>query len=114
MIKDNGHAGEWDQDMLANDGWDEQQLKEWGVPIDWDGNVNPDELNDEFSLADGEKEPFQSMTFTLADEQAEFIRNALITAQSMTEFKYIKTLGNNNKNGNALYFLVSQWEEQKT
>jgi ParB-like chromosome segregation protein Spo0J len=36
MIKDNGHAGEWDQDMLANDGWDAEQLKEWGVPIDWD------------------------------------------------------------------------------
>lgn len=36
MVKDNGHHGEWDTDMLANDGHDLEQLKEWGVPIDWD------------------------------------------------------------------------------
>ena len=36
MIIDNTHNGEWDTDMLANDGWDEEQLKEWGVPIDWE------------------------------------------------------------------------------
>ena len=36
MIKDNISAGEWDQDMLANDGWDAEQLQEWSVPIDWD------------------------------------------------------------------------------
>jgi len=50
MIKDNGHAGEWDQDMLANDGWDAEQLKEWGVPIDWEpvqeteGLTDPDDV----------------------------------------------------------------------
>jgi hypothetical protein len=33
MIKDNISAGEWDQDMLANDGWDEELLQDWGVDI---------------------------------------------------------------------------------
>jgi DNA modification methylase len=50
IIKDNGHSGEWDQDMLANDGWDTEELKEWGVPIDWDpvqeteGLTDPDDV----------------------------------------------------------------------
>lgn len=50
MIKDNGHSGEWDQDMLANDGWDAEQLQEWGVPIDWEpvqeaeGLTDPDDV----------------------------------------------------------------------
>ena len=30
-----------------------------------------DEFGDNFSLADGDKAPFQQMTFTLSDEQAE-------------------------------------------
>jgi len=114
MIKDNGHSGEWDQDMLANDGWDEQQLKEWGAPIDWEPDLNAADLSDEFSLPDGDKPPFQSLTFTLADEQAEYVRNALADAKQLEEFKYIETMGNDNRNGNALYFLVSQWVEQKT
>jgi len=50
MIKDNASSGEWDHDMLANDGWDVEQLKEWGVPIDWEpvqeteGLTDPDEI----------------------------------------------------------------------
>jgi len=50
----------------------------------------------------------------LADEQAERIKNALADAKQLEEFKYIETMGNDNRNGNALYFLVSQWVEQKT
>ena len=49
MIKDNASSGEWDQDMLANDGWDAEELKEWGVPIDWEppqpeGLTDPDDV----------------------------------------------------------------------
>jgi len=36
MIKDNGHHGEFDTDMLANGKHDPEQLQEWGVFIDWD------------------------------------------------------------------------------
>ena len=36
MIKDNGHHGEWDTDILANGPHEPEQLQEWGVPIDWD------------------------------------------------------------------------------
>jgi len=112
IIKDNLAFGEWDWDMLANE-WDATELKEWGLDV-WTPEIDPDQLGEEFSLAEGDKPPFQSLTFTLADEQAEFIKNALADAKGFEEFKYIETMGNDNSNGNALYLLVSQWAAQRT
>jgi len=111
IVKDNVGFGEWDWDILANE-WDATQLDEWGLDV-WQPEIDPDQLGEEFSLADGDKPPFQSLTFTLADEQAEFIKNALADAKALEEFKYIETMGNDNSNGNALYFLVSQWVERR-
>lgn len=36
-VLDNVHAGEWDMDMLANEGWDTGDLHAWGmdIPKDW-------------------------------------------------------------------------------
>ncbi len=47
MIKDNGHHGEWDMDILANGQHDPEQLQEWGVPIDWDKPEPEDEPKDQ-------------------------------------------------------------------
>ena len=98
--------------MLANE-WDAEELNKWGLET-WQPDLDGDDLSDEFTLPDGDKPPFQSLTFTLADEQAEYVRNALADAKQLEEFKYIETMGNDNRNGNALYFLVSQWVEQRT
>lgn len=43
MIKDNGHHGEWDMDILGNSNHEPEQLQEWGVPIDWDKPEQEDE-----------------------------------------------------------------------
>ena len=111
IIKDNVAFGEWDWDMLANE-WQATELEQWGLDV-WTPEIDPNQLGEEFSPADGDKPPFQSLTFTLADEQAEFIKNALADAKALEEFKYIETMGNDNSNGNALYFLVSQWAGQR-
>ena len=50
-------------------------------------------------LADGDRDPFQKMTFTLHDEQAEAIKEALIKSKSMGSFG---DTGNENGNANAL------------
>jgi len=50
-------------------------------------------------LADGDREPFQQMTFTLHDEQAEQVKAAIDKAKALGDF--IDT-GNENGNGNAL------------
>ena len=58
---------------------------EWGEALD--------------GLPDGEKAPFQQMTFTLADEQAASVKAAMDKAKDAGPF--VDT-GNENSNGNAL------------
>ena len=111
LIKDNVGFGEWDFEVLANE-WDNEQLEEWG--LDLPGfDIDADELGDDFSLPDGDKAPFQQMTFTLADEQAEQIKNAIGDIKQTEEYKYAETMGNENSNGNALYLIIMQWAEQR-
>lgn len=111
IIKDNVSGGEWDWEMLANE-WDADELQEWGLDlIGFDLNAN--ELGEDFTLPDGDKAPFQQMTFTLADEQAEQIKNAISDIKQTEEYKYAETMGNENSNGNALYLIVTQWAGQR-
>lgn len=111
IIKDNVGFGEWDWEIIAND-WDADQLTDWGLDIPG-FDLNIDELGEEFSLPDGDKAPFQQMTFTLADEQATIIKNAIADIKETEEYKFAETMGNENSNGNALYLIVSQWAEQR-
>ena len=110
VIKDNVGFGEWDWDILANS-WDTQELTEWGMDV-WQ-SMEDLETSDEFSLPDGDKEPFQKQTFTLADTQVEQIKNAISDIKQTEEYKYVETFGNENGNGNALYLIIKQWVEQK-
>ena len=110
IIKDNVGFGQWDWDLLAND-WLDQNLSDWGLDIP--EILNLDELNTDFDLPDGDKEPFQKKSFVLSDEQVQLIDAKISEAKKTTEFKYVETFGNENSNGNALYFLIMQWEEQK-
>lgn len=82
----------------------EAVCEEWGVEI----GVS-DEFGTDFNLPGGDKAPFQQMTFTLADEQAEQIKNAIADIKKTEEYKYAETMGNENSNGNALYLIVMQW-----
>ena len=111
IIKDNVGFGEWDWDSLANE-WDAVELEAWG--LDLPGyDLDADKLGTDFSLPDGDKAPFQQMTFTLADEQAEQIKNAIADIKETEEYKYCETMGNENSNGNALYLIIMQWAEQR-
>jgi hypothetical protein len=110
IVKDNVGYGEWDWNDLANN-WDSDQLEEWGLDIP--GFSDVEDLGENFSLPDGDKAPFQQMTFTLADEQAIQIKNAIDDIKGTEEYKYAETMGNENSNGNALYLIIMQWAEQK-
>jgi hypothetical protein len=110
IVKDNVGYGEWDWSDLANN-WDSDQLEEWGLDIP--GFSDVEDLGENFSLPDGDKAPFQQMTFTLADEQAIQIKNAIDEIKGSEEYKYAETMGNENSNGNALYLIIMQWAEQK-
>lgn len=89
-------------------------VNEWGLG-DFDSiNINMGNLSDDFSLKSGDREQFQQMTFTLADEQAVFIKNAISDISKTDEYKYMETMGNANANGNALYLIITKWQAQKT
>jgi hypothetical protein len=110
IIKDNAGFGEWVWNMLANE-WDVEDLDKWGLDLPL--ILNPEQFGDEFKLPEGDKAPFQQMTFTLADEQAIQIQNAIADIKISNEYKYMETMGNENSNGNALYLIIMQWAEQR-
>ena len=91
--------------------WDIEELDEWGLELPV--TMSTDELGEEFNLPDGDKEPFQQMTFTQADQQAVVIKNAIDIIRGTEEFKYVETYANENGNGNALYLIITQWVEQR-
>lgn len=103
----------WDTEMLALEiadlrlddvdlellGFDEEALG---------GLLDPmiDHLDEMPPLADGDRAPFQQMTFTLHDEQAEIVATALATAKRGGPF-----VGpNENSNGNALARICSAYQ----
>ena len=109
IIKDNVGFGEWEWDILGNE-WNSVKLDEWGLDS-WQ-NIDDIETSDEFNLPDGDKLPFQKLSFNLADEQVHQINNAINKIKLTEEYKYVETFGNDNTNGNALYLIISQWVEQ--
>ena len=96
------HADELDLGLLGFDAGELEKLMGFEV-----GDIQPPEL------ASGDRQPFQQMTFTLADEQAEQIKNAIAEIKQTEEYKYAETMGNENSNGNALYLIIMQWAEQR-
>lgn len=111
IIRDNVNNGQWDEKQLKN--WNDDELKEWGVDLPEDWGISPDDFGDGFSLPNGNKSPFQQITFTLSDEQADMIRRAIKEIKQTDLYKYTESFGNENANGNALFLIIRQWEEQK-
>lgn len=108
IVKDNVGFGEWDWDILGNE-WNSVQLEDWGMD-NWQ-NIDDIETSDEFSLPEGDKEPFQQQTYTLADKQATEIKNAIADIKKTDQFKYVETFDNENSNGNALYTIILEWKK---
>ena len=95
--------------------WDLQVLQEMGEEVDLGDWWKDDELDSLLAkvdlpsegdwgetlgaLPDGDRAPFQQMTFTLHDEQAEQVKAALEVAKDMGDFT---DSPNENSNGNAL------------
>jgi ParB-like chromosome segregation protein Spo0J len=111
-IADNrtSELAEWDDDILAAQlqglltedealldaaGFDEDELAKMLDEFDADEVLPP-------GLADGDREPFRQMTFTVHDSQHEVIEAALKTAKANGGGESVV---NENSNGNALAFI---------
>ena len=98
----------WDNELLALELQELDDLTELDFNLDLTGfseielanliGVTADEVGLP-ELRDGDKEPFQQMTFMLHDEQAEQVSAAITIAKAMGEFTESQ---NENSNGNAI------------
>ena len=61
-------------------------------------------------LPDGDRDPFQQKTFTLHDEQASVIDDAILKAKTSP---LIDTGLNENSNGNAIAWICESWLESQ-
>ena len=86
-------------ELLAASGFTEDELEGLLKGLGDDAIDNGDLANAIGGLPDGDKSPFQQMTFTVTDAQTAKIKAALDAAKDVGEF--IDT-GNENSNGNAL------------
>lgn len=96
-----GASGDWDWEEL--EGWDTGDLLTWGFS-ELELGIAPDD--NEWGGAMGglpteDKAPFQQMTFTLHDSQAEQVKRAISIASKMD----FTDSPNQNGNGNALAFI---------
>lgn len=113
-----------DNKLALNAGWDDELLRieldelgEMGFDLELTG-FSLDEIEElDFDegeevgmpdLPDGDKEPFQQKTFTLHDEQAAIVDDAVTLARTSP----LSDTGlNENSNGNALALICQQWLE---
>jgi len=108
-----------DNKLALNSGWDEEML---GLELadlremDFDlgllgfseeelGSFDIEE-SDMPDLSDADKQPFQQMTFTVHDEQAEDVESAIRKAKQMG---HGESAVNENSNGNALAFICQSF-----
>ncbi len=103
-VRLNKNVGSWDFDSLANF-FDIDELFEWGFKDEELFSFDKD-YSEEFSLPDGDKSPYQQMTFTVSDEQAEIIKEKIKLAKK-NDFG---ETGNKNNNGNALWWICQSYE----
>ena len=77
--------------------------------LDW-GVVQDDCFGTDFELPSGDKGNIQQITFTLSNLQAELVNDLISEIQKTEEFKQYNGFesDNANKNGNALYLLLSR------
>ena len=101
VLSHRGAVGQWDMGVLEE--WDiDESLVEWGFEaheLEWDIPKEDDWKSAFDKLPDGERPPFQQMTFTLHDEQAEIVRQCLGMAKNI---EVIDDTLNANSNGNAI------------
>ena len=98
---------EWDVDLLPLELADiAQDLSPFGFEA-----ISEDEFGEKFTLDSGEKKPYQQISLTLHDKQAELILACIDYVHAHGEVK--ETFGNENHKGNGVYEVVRQWAEQR-
>ena len=102
-----GELAEWDVDLLPLELADIAQV----FSVFGFESISEEEFGEEFTLDSGEKKPYQQISLTLHDKQAELIMACIDYVHKNDEVK--ETFGNENRKGNGVYEVVRQWAEQR-
>lgn len=89
---------------LTLTGYSEKELESILAEV----RLDPDSLSDEFELPDREQVTEHTMTVTMHKDQIAIVEAAIDMALSEGD---VVTFGNENRNGNGLYKVVSEWLE---
>ena len=111
----NTHNGEWDFDLLKEHYVELGDLGEFGIAMPVD--IPPMDTTGLGGGGGGESTAagvLKQITLTFSPEQMTTYKNALEDAKNLEEFRYVETFGNENSDANAIYFILSQWEERRT
>ena len=92
------------------DNFDTIDMGEFGFDI---GVFDSDEYGTEFELPEGDKTSLTNISFSFSQEQADYVNEMVKKMKGTPEFKDFCYDENNNSNGNALFLILKQWEEQK-
>lgn len=106
MDNSTSDSSEFDFELIQSD-FDIENLEDWGIYLDFTTLEDAECQMPE--LASGEKAPFQQITFTLANAQAEVIKQVIADIKKTEQYKYVETFGNENSNGNALYCIIERF-----
>ena len=100
----NINDGHFDLDKLLAQ-YDTAELSEAGLDeLLTSVTKDSEEYGTDFSLPDGDKGEFCTISFTLHEKQLALVKQAIKTVGECSE-----TFGNENRNGNAIYEVVRQW-----
>ncbi len=105
------NESEWDDDLLKLE-LNDLDFGDFEVEFDIE-IITPDDFGEDFELPSGDKAPYKQITFTLSNEQAEFIDDCVSKAKQDKIIDNYDNYGNQNNNGNALYAIIREWEKQK-
>lgn len=110
LVDNKTNESEWDFALLDAelDGIFDIDMAAFGFDL-----TTADEYDDVFSLPDGDKQPFQTLSFTLSDGQADFVKEQLAAMKKTKAYEDYGVDENANSNGNALYLVVLEWERQR-
>jgi hypothetical protein len=94
---------EWDMELLP------LEIADIAADLSCFGfeSVSEEEFGEAFKLEEGAKKPFQQISLTLHDKQAELLLKAIKHVYDAGEVK--ENFTNENHNGNGVYEVVRQW-----
>lgn len=110
VLLGNASFGKWDIDRLAS-GWEAAVLADMNIEAPSYADLDPDSLDDDFTLPDGEQSRERTVSFVLSAVQDAALRRALCLA--VERGIPVKAYGNENHEGNYLHAILTQWEEQR-